>query len=321
MTLRPHLAIAALCCLAAIGRVADAQSGYYNVDAGRPTRIEDATPAARYELELQIAPARFERMATGVKRWRLEPKLAYGVAPFTELEIRAPYLIVDVPDAENIREGIGGVAVGAMHALTIERGAWPALALAAEWIAPAGSLGADIGSYSVKGVMTRTFPALRTHLNIAYGTYSTRLNPCAQPRAINVPAPPGCPPGPVPFDPPCDRIPGVDALCGAAAVAMRQQVDAFDVTRSVGMRWMTGIGVDRAFALASTLVSADVVAERFAGLFARTDVSAEIAVRRQLTPQLVLDVGLARHFNGLLRANWLSVGAGYGMPLSRARAP
>jgi hypothetical protein len=257
-----------------------AQSGYYNVDAGRPTRIEDATPAALYELELQIAPARFERVATGVKRWRLEPKVAYGIAPFTEIEVRAPYLIVDVPDADNVREGIGGVAVGAMRALTIERGSWPALAFAAEWIAPAGPLGADVGSYSVKGVMTRTFPALRTHLNVAYGTYTTRLNPCAQPRAINVPAPPGCPPGPVPFDPPCDRIPGIEALCGAAAAPMLLQVDTFDVTRSVGMRWMTGFGVDRAFALASTLVSADVVAERFAGLFTRTDVSAEIAVGR-----------------------------------------
>jgi hypothetical protein len=172
----------------------------------------------------------------------------------------------------------------------------------------------------VKGIATRTFPAVRTHLNVAYGTYSTRLDPCAQPRAINVPPPAGCPPGPVPFDPPCDRIPGVDALCGAAAVALRAE-DTFDVTRSVGMRWMTAFGIDRAFALSSTLLSADVVAERFAGLFARTDVSAEIALRRQVTQQLVVDIGVARHFNGLLRANWLSIGAGYGMPLTRAPSP
>ncbi len=305
----------ALLCLAATAGDANAQHGYYNLDAGRPTRLEDATPAARFEMELQLAPVRFEQVATGVKRWRIEPKVAYGIAPFTEVEFRAPYLVVVPPDTGSpVRHGIGGVALGVMHAFTIERGPWPALALAAEWIAPMASLGAPVGSYLMKGIATRTFPAVRTHVNVAYGTYSTRLNPCAQPRPINVKPPAGCPPGPVPFDPPCDRIPGVDALCGAAAAVLP---DTFDVTRSVGMRWMTAVGIDRAFALSSTLVSADIVAERFAGLFARTDVSAEIGLRRQVTPQLVVDVGVARHFNGLLRANWLSIGLGYNVPRSQ----
>ena len=28
--------------------------GYYNLDAGRPGRVEDASPTARYELQLQL---------------------------------------------------------------------------------------------------------------------------------------------------------------------------------------------------------------------------------------------------------------------------
>lgn len=50
-----------------------AQGGYYHLDAGRPSRIEDATPMPRYELELQLALARYEAVASGVRRLRLEP--------------------------------------------------------------------------------------------------------------------------------------------------------------------------------------------------------------------------------------------------------
>lgn len=294
-----------------------AQTGYYNLDAGRPTRVEDATPTPRHELEVQLAPLRFEKLGSGVQRWRLEPKIAYGIAPFTDVELRAPYLVVASPDTgTGLRYGVGGVAMGAMHAFGIEHDRWPIVAIAGEWIAPLGNLAATVGSYTVKGIATKTFPIARTHLNVAYGTYSTRLNVCLQPRPINVKPPPGCPLGPIPFDPPCDRIPGVEALCSAGAVVRAE--DAFDVTRGVGMRWMTGFGIDRAFALSSTLLSADLVAERFAGLFVRTDLSAEIGLRHQVTPQLVVDAGIARHFVGLLRANWITIGGGYAVPLSRS---
>jgi hypothetical protein len=80
------------------------------------------------------------------------------------------------------------------------------------------------------------------------------------------------------------------------------------------MRWLAGAGIDHAFALSSTLMTADFVAERFAGLFAKTDLSAEIGVRRQITPQLVIELGVMRHFVGLFRANSLTFGAGYGIP-------
>lgn len=306
------------CLLLASSTVARAQGDYHNLDAGRPSRLEDASATARHELELQLAPLRHERLGSGLKRWRIEPKIAYGIAPFTELEVRAPWIFVDSPDSGAVlRYGFGGAAIGLLHSFGAERGRLPVFAVSGEWLAPVGNLSSHVGSYLVKGIATKTFDAVRAHWNVGYGTYSTRLNVCAQPRPINIPAPPECPPGPVPFDPPCVRIPSASASCAARVAAVR--VDSFDVTRSVGMRWMTAFGVDHAFALQSTLVSADVVAERFAGLFLRTDVSAELSVRRQVTPQLVLDAGVARHFNGLLRANWISVGVGYGVPLKRSR--
>jgi hypothetical protein len=98
---------------------------------------------------------------------------------------------------------------------------------------------------------------------------------------------------------------------------MQEEQQQFDPLRSVGMRWLAGAGIDHAFALSSTLVTADFVAERFAGLFAKTDMSAELGIRHQVTPQLGVDIGVTRHFVGLFRSNSLSFGVGYGVPTPR----
>jgi hypothetical protein len=68
---RHLLALIAITITAPLGS-ASAQ-GYYNLDAGRPGRVEDASPTARYELELQLLPVRFERFGGGGTRWRSDP--------------------------------------------------------------------------------------------------------------------------------------------------------------------------------------------------------------------------------------------------------
>lgn len=248
--------------------------------------------------------------------------MAYGFAPFTDVEIRVPYIVVDAPEPETpLKRGVGGIAIGAMHAFGVEKRTVPALALSAEWIAPVGALSAPIGSYTVKGIATKSFAPARVHVNVAYGTYSSKVSICALPHPINV-TPPGCAPNVIPFDPPCDIVPvgndvaAMTSQCIARA-ATRVEEQPFDPLRSVGMRWLAGVGVDHAFALSSTLLTADFIAERFAGLFARTDLSAEIGIRRQFTPQLVLELGVTRHFVGLLRSNAVTVGAGYGIATPR----
>ena len=137
-------------------RPVQAQS-YFNLDAGRPTRVEDASPTPRYELDFQLVPVRFEQFATGARRLRFDPKFSYGIAPFTELEVRAPFLHVD-PRADGAERstGLGGLGVTLLHVFGIETRHTPAFALATEWVTPVGSLAARTGSYSVKLIVTRT---------------------------------------------------------------------------------------------------------------------------------------------------------------------
>src|SRR5215213_7417354 len=58
---------------------AAAQTDYYNIDSGRPVRIEDAYPVERYAFEAQVAPLRMERRDDGAYHWEFEPELGYGI--------------------------------------------------------------------------------------------------------------------------------------------------------------------------------------------------------------------------------------------------
>jgi hypothetical protein len=314
--------------LAAPAYRAEAQ-GYYNLDAGRPGRIEDATPTERHELEIQLLSLRFEQFAAGTRRWRTDAKVAYGVAPFTEVELRVPVVVVD-PSAAGAATSVGvsGLAIGVLHALTIETGAIPALAVAGELSLPVGGLAAPVGSWSAKLLGSKSFPLARLQVNVGYGSWSVRPAPAAAPGCPASPAPgevppPGCgepPPVYIP-DTPCDRAP-IGAMLTCAATSPRALAGAAAVAgepATVGSRWMAAIGADHAFALSSTLVSAGVVAERFIGLYDALDWSAEVGLRRQLTPQLVADVGVTRHFFGIARSNAITVGFSYGIPLQRFR--
>jgi hypothetical protein len=307
--------------------------GYYNLDAGRPGRVEDAAPTPRYELDLQFLPVRFEQLANGTRRWRMDQKASVGVAPFTELELRAPILLIDSPSpGVPITSGLGGLAVGGMHAFGLETGRVPAVAVAGEWLLPVGSLAARVGSYSAKLLATKTFALVRVHANASYGSWSVRPAPSANAPvcgnfipAPGAPVPPGCV-ATLP-DTPCDRLPSPGAVRSTTAepLSSRALACAATVVRaavpeqaSVGSRWMSGVGLDHALALSSTLLSADVVAERYIGLFPSTDWTGELGVRHQWSPQVVLDAGLARHFTGALRSNSATIGLSYEMPLSSA---
>ena len=82
---------------------------------------------------------------------------------------------------------------------------------------------------------------------------------------------------------------------------------------------MAVFAIDHALPLESTLFAVDVVAERFYGLYPLTDWTAEVGMRRQLTPQLVGDVGVARRFHGSTTATSVTLGFTYGfaVPLLR----
>jgi hypothetical protein len=318
----------ALAAMLAAPRPSGAQD-YYNSDAGRPGRVEDALPTPRYTLDLQLLPVRFERLESGLQRWRADSKVSYGIAPFTEIELRAPYLVVDSRSASGAAaNGLGGLAIGALHAFTIETGSIPALAIAGEWVAPVGGLAARVGSYTAKLIGTKTYQPARLSVNVGYGTWSARTSPTnvvSCPGSATGQTLPGCDQGkPIVPDTPCDRIgDGARLACvagGARTLAAPSTSGAAAAsTASVGSRWMAGIGADHAFALASTLVSADVVAERFIGLYDDVDWSAELGLRHQLTPRLVVDIGVARHF-GAVHSNSIVAGVSFDAPLQLFRS-
>jgi hypothetical protein len=170
----PGGAILALVALLAASAPAAAQTDYYNTDAGRPLTVEDAYPVERRAFELQLAPVRLERARGGLYTWGIEPEMAYGIFPRTHLEVGVPMAHIDA-GAGRSTTGIAGIEVGMLHNLNVET-AIPALAVAAEALFPAGSLGPARTWTSAKLIATKTFSAARLHLN---GQYTFGAEPAA----------------------------------------------------------------------------------------------------------------------------------------------
>ena len=148
-----------------------AQTDYYNTDAGRPLRIEDATAVERRAFEIQAAPLRLERSRAGAYHWGLEPEIAYGILPRTNIEVGVPFAFIDHGDDRT--SGLSGIHLSAFHNLNTETSI-PALAVSGSVLLPVGALAADETYTSVKGILTRTFTWARFHLNGEY-TFGSRL--------------------------------------------------------------------------------------------------------------------------------------------------
>jgi hypothetical protein len=180
---------AALALLAAPpgARAASAQTDYYNTDAGRPVRIEDAYPVERRAVELQLAPLRLERARGGVYHWSVEPELAVGLLPRTQLELGVPLTFADAGPAGRRTGGLAGVDLALLHNLNAET-AIPALGIAADLLLPVGSLAPDRAYASVTGIATRTLPWARFHVNARY-TFGERPSAPTLDGAADVAAP------------------------------------------------------------------------------------------------------------------------------------
>jgi hypothetical protein len=149
-----------------------AQTDYYNTDSGRPIRIEDAYAIERRALEIQIAPLRLERSRGGVYAWGIDPEIAVGLLPRTQLEVGLPFRYIESGGGRRLR-GLGGVEIAVLHNLNVETSI-PALALAADVLIPAGPLAPEEAYPSLKGILTRTFPWARFHVNGQY-TFGDRV--------------------------------------------------------------------------------------------------------------------------------------------------
>ena len=297
-------------------RAAAAQTDFYNLDSGRPTRVEDAVPTPWRELELQLFPLRLDWLGGGIRRQRAEPKLSYGVLPLTELEVRFP-IVRSASRTTPETIGLASSAIGVLHAFNVET-RWPALALAGEVVLPVGSLAAPTASYAVKGLITKTFRVGRVQLNAGGGTWAIRLpkpGPVVVPNQCGDPGQPPC----LPPDVPCTIIPvssgGTTSLACAPSSLTTLFTSAAPGQRPTGAHWSAALGVDHTFPFWSTLVAANVAWDRFDGLFPLDDWTAEIGIRRQLTPQLVGDLGVGRRFAGTTQATSVTGGVTFAMPV------
>ncbi len=150
---------------------ARAQTDYYNLDRGRPLRVEDALVIERHAIEWQLAPLRVSGGAGAGSRVALEPELAWGVWPRTQLEVGVP--LVRARRAGATTFGGAGVDLSILHALNAETVTLPALALGARLLVPAGPLGPSRAVPTVTALATRTLSAGRLHLNasVTPGSY------------------------------------------------------------------------------------------------------------------------------------------------------
>ena len=142
---------------------ARAQTDYYNTDRGRPVQVEDAYVTERYALELKLAPVRIERMNGGTYHWGLEPEIALGILPRTQIEIGVPLAFVE--QGSQRRSGIAGLEISAMHNLNAETERLPAFGIRGDVLAPVGALAPDRVYTSVTGMATRTLTWARFHVN------------------------------------------------------------------------------------------------------------------------------------------------------------
>jgi hypothetical protein len=271
-------AVAALLAALAATTPLGAQTDYYNTDLGRPLQIEDYLALERYGLELQAAPLRVERGRGGVYNWGVEPELAYGILPRTQLEVGLPFAYIDAGPLGGRASGLAGIDVSVLHQLNAET-AIPGLAVVGEALLPAGGLGPDRAYASAKAIATRTLSWARFHANAQY-TFGSRL--------------------PVDGEPAAGGAPGSDQL-GAGAVELS--------------RWTAGLAADRTFPLRSILVAGELYARQPLRQGEDVELASTLGVRYQQNPRWALDGGVGRRLTGDDQGWYATFGTAYAFGL------
>jgi hypothetical protein len=295
----------------------EGQSSYRNLDAGRPVRIEDAVVTERYALDVDLFNLRYDELSDLRSRFLWEPEVAYGILPRTEMWVRLPVFYRERTSVP--RGGLAGLGVGAMYQFNLESEFLPAAALSTELFKPADPNALPL-SYSLKALLTRSFSPGRVHINTSVASYAV---PAAPSLVITCPGTTtfdsNCGGTPLPpLDGPCSvaPAPGASFQCGvriqepAAPELAANQAETHT-------HWLVGLGYDKTIPLSSTLVIADLFAEKFEGIGRKTDMTAEIGLRHQLRPQMVLSGALGRHFRGAGFSTFLTLG----LTLDRALQP
>lgn len=248
-----------------------AQTDYYNTDRGRPMQIEDAYATERYAFELKLAPVRLERARGGAYSWEVEPEIAYGILPRTQLEVGVPIAYADV-GAER-RAGLAGLDVSALYNLNAETRTLPALGVRADLLVPVGNLAPNRSYGSFTGIATRTFSALRLHANAQYTL------------------------GPAP------NLASASSTGGGS-------VD-LDENAAELSRWLAGIAVDKTLPLHSVLFSGEVYARQPLVSTQDVEYVVGTGIRYQWNTLLAMDAGVGRRLTGENRAWYVTFATSY----------
>lgn len=147
------------------GGNAHAQRAFANSDAVRPLRTEDALALERYALDAHVSPLSVH-CATSDCLWSFNPELTYGIVPRTQVTVGLPMGFRS--DSASSSWGLAAVNFSGLYSLNAERGSWPAFALRAGILIPAGRFGPRRAHESVKAIVTRTFRWGRVHFNQHY---------------------------------------------------------------------------------------------------------------------------------------------------------
>jgi hypothetical protein len=230
---------------ALVAAPAAAQTDYRNLEAGRPTAVEDAYPVERYGFELS-GGYRHAELPAGA-RHLIETELVYGFARGAHAAVRLPVAISSGPG--NGPGGLAGVGLSVLVNLSTERTSLPGLAVRVDGSLPAGAAGGRGAGLFLTGLATRSFGARRLHFNALV--------------ALETPDSPG----------EAETVP----------------------------RWWLGLALDQTVIRRSLLLVAQgsVSSERI-GMPPGYSIGG--GIRRQLTPTLVVDLGLGWDFRRRTRS-------------------
>jgi hypothetical protein len=233
--------------------VGQAQTDYFNTDRGRPLHVQDARAIERYALELQVAPVHWSRGRSGRDIWSIEPAIAYGILPGTQVELGVE--VFHVPGVNGLTQiNSTTLHVSALHALNVETLGIPALALTAGLATPLGTFNSRRVYPTFGVVATRTASLGRLHANADVTL--------------------------------ADVEPSTQDTCGPG-----DPMAPHDESR-----WLVGVSVDRALALRSMLLAAELVARQ--PILDGSDVEwrAGGGIRWQFDPHWSMDAGFGRSF-------------------------
>lgn len=143
--------------------LARAQSDQINLDAGLPTRLEDAYPTAWGNREFQL-PVRYQRSRQGENLVQYTPTLEFGPLRNTQLAVAVPLY-----SGHGDRSGSGNVQVSGLYNFNTEGKYLPAVALAGSLTVPTGRR-SDGTDYTGRFILTKSFLGTlnRLHLNAVY---------------------------------------------------------------------------------------------------------------------------------------------------------